>query len=196
MLAQMLGSRLRSKVIGWFFTHADERSYVRQLGKLIGEEDSSNLSRELSRLARLGILTCHPEGRQKYYQANPACPIFQELKGIAVKTFGLGDALRSALAPLGARLRLALIFGSFAAGNESAASDIDLLLVGNTSLCEVSGSLGPVGRALGREINPVVYNPEELKKKAKAGNNFVATVLAGAKIFLIGGADDLAEIAG
>ena len=45
MLERLLGSRLRARVIGWLFTHTDERYYVRQLTELLGE-DSTNLSRE------------------------------------------------------------------------------------------------------------------------------------------------------
>lgn len=80
MLDKLIGSGLRVKLLGWLFTHHDERYFVRQLTGLL-REDSTNISRELARLEKLGILTCEKEGRQKYYQANPRCPIFNELQG-------------------------------------------------------------------------------------------------------------------
>jgi DNA-binding transcriptional ArsR family regulator len=54
MLHDLFGSRLRAKALGWLLTHPDERYFVRQLTGILGE-DSTNLSRELSRLARMGI---------------------------------------------------------------------------------------------------------------------------------------------
>ena len=91
MSVLIFGSRLRSKAIGWLFSHPEERFHVRRLGAILAE-DSTNLSRGLARLAKEGLLVATAEGRQKYYQANAGCPIFAELKGIAVKT---GDVTES-----------------------------------------------------------------------------------------------------
>lgn len=66
---------------------------------------------------------------------------------------GLGDALRQALAPLADRVHLALVYGSWARGEEVADSDLDLLLIGDLKLREAATVLGPVGRQLGREFN-------------------------------------------
>jgi predicted nucleotidyltransferase len=195
MLEKLLGSRLRAKALGWLYCHPGERFFVRQLTGLL-REDSTNLSRELARLAQWGVLTCQQEGRQKYYQANPTCPVFPELKSLAIKTAGLGDVIRSALKPVASRIRLALVFGSFASGHETAASDIDLLLAGNLSLREVASLLGPMQKDIGRNINCVVYRPAELRQKAKAGHHFVTSVLNNPKMFLIGDEGDLARVVG
>lgn len=90
MLEILLGSRLRAKVLGWLFRHPDERYFVRQLTLLV-EEDSTNVSRELARLEKTGILITTTEGKQKYYQANRKSPVFEELHGLMVKTSGLAD---------------------------------------------------------------------------------------------------------
>ena len=175
MLAGLLGSRLRAKVLGWLFTHTDESFYGRRLALLLGE-DSTNISRELARLAEIGVLACRQEGRQRYYQANSRCPVFAELRGLAVKTIGLGDAIRDALTPLADRIHVAFLFGSFAAGRESSESDIDMLVVGKVSLRDLSARLGPVSRATGREINTVVYSPSEFKQRSEDGHPFVVNV--------------------
>jgi predicted nucleotidyltransferase len=93
-------------------------------------------------------------------------------------------------------VRVAFIYGSLARGEETAGSDIDLLLVGDLTLREASAVLGPVGRDLGREFNATVYPPEEFKTKAKEGHPFISEVLRGEKIFLIGDEIDLKGIAG
>ena len=72
-----------------------------------------------------------------YYQADPACPIFIELKSIAAKTFGVAGELGKLLAPHASRLKLAFVYGSVAKGTAAAASDIDLLWVGDLSPSEL-----------------------------------------------------------
>jgi len=37
MLEKLFGSRLRAKVIGWLFTHTDQRFFVRQITSLLKE---------------------------------------------------------------------------------------------------------------------------------------------------------------
>jgi predicted nucleotidyltransferase/DNA-binding MarR family transcriptional regulator len=85
MLETLLGSKLRAKVLGWLFSHPDERYFVRQLTALV-KEDSTNVSRELARLEKTGILVSTTEGRQKYYQANRKSAVFKELKGLMTQS--------------------------------------------------------------------------------------------------------------
>lgn len=193
MLEKLFGSRLRARVIGWLFTHPDERYFVRELTKLL-DEDSTNLSRELAKLQELGFLTSRLEGRQKYYQANARSPVFEELRGLAVKTTGLVDHLRKALQPLTKQIRAAFVHGSFARGEATSASDIDLILIGHLSSRDAAGCLARTGAKLGREVNYVVYDPKEFKKKAKEKQHFMSEVLKAPKIFLMGGEDALKEI--
>jgi predicted nucleotidyltransferase len=194
MLEGLFGSRVRAKVLAWLLTHPDERYFVRQLMGLLSE-DSTNLSRELARLAKMGILTCQEEGRQKYYQVNRDSPVFEELRGLAVKTFAVADVLRQALTPLAPDIRLAFVFGSFAEGREDTGSDVDLAIIGDTSLARVSKALAPAAEKLGREINPVVYPVAEFQSKLADGHHFVNSLLKAKKIFLIGDEDDLAGLA-
>ncbi len=85
MLEALLGSKLRAKVLGWLFSHPDERYFVRQLAALV-KEDSTNVSRALARLEKAGILISTTEGKQKYYQANQQSPLFNELKNLIART--------------------------------------------------------------------------------------------------------------
>ncbi|HOX06737.1 MAG TPA: nucleotidyltransferase domain-containing protein [Planctomycetota bacterium] len=194
MLDKLLGSKLRARVIGWFYTHPDERYFVRQLTALLGE-DSTNLSRELARLADLGVLTREEEGRQKYYRANPQCAVFSELRSMAVKTFGVGDILSAALAPLADHIRAAFIYGSFARGEEQARSDVDVMIVGDATFGDVVEALHPVQEKLGREVNPTVYPEAEFREKLAAGHHFLTSVFSAPKIFLRGDERDLAGLA-
>ena len=185
LLPDLLGSRLRAKVLGWLFTHADDRFFVRQLTALL-DLDSANLSRELARLENMGLLVSTTSGKQKYYQANQNSPIFNELHGLMVKTVGVADILRSDLNPVSQQIKVAFIFGSIANRTENRASDIDVMIIGNITFGDVVDLFSPAEKTLRREINPAVYPVEEFQLKVKINHNFVKTVLEGEKIFLIG----------
>lgn len=195
MLEVLLGSKLRSKVLGWLFTHPDERYFVRQLTKLINE-DSTNVSRELTRQEKAGILVSITEGKQKYYQVNQKSPVFDELHGLIIKTVGIADIMKRALEPRQSDIRLAFIFGSMAKKTEGRLSDIDLLVVGNITFGDMVSLLKPAEEKLGREVNPVVYPVAEFSKKVREDHHFVKTVLEEEKIFLIGDENELKRLAG
>jgi len=180
-------------VLGWLFTHPDERYFVRQLTSLL-KEDSTNVSRELIRLEKTGVLVSTKEGKQKYYQANRKSPVYNELHGLIVKTTGVADVLRSALAPSAGRIKVAFIFGSIAIGNEDKASDIDVMVVGDISFGDVVSLLSLAEEKLGREINSVVYPLAEFTQKVKTDHHFVKTVIEGEKIFLVGDEGELARL--
>lgn len=194
VLAHLFGSKLRSRLIGWMMTHADERFFVRQLTTIL-HEDSTNLSRELARLSRMGILTSQKEGKQKYYQVNRECPIFPELRGLAVKTAGLTDVLRKCLSEISHRIQAAFIYGSFARGDEGKASDVDVMVIGQAGFPEVVAALGKAQQELGREVNPTVYPAEEFREKLLSGHHFLTSLMNEPMIFVIGDRHELEELA-
>jgi len=190
MLEQLFGSRLRARVIGWLFSHPDERFYARQLMGLLGE-DATNLARELAKLESLGIVTSQREGQQKYYQPNPRCPVFDELVGLAVKTTGIADVLRTALLPHAERIDAALVYGSVARRDHTAESDIDLLIVGDVSPRELLPVLTELETTLAREINALTLTEAELAQRVADGEPFIASILASSMIFVIGDQEQL-----
>jgi DNA-binding transcriptional ArsR family regulator len=193
MLETIFGSKLRARLIGWLFTHSDERYYVRQLTNLL-DEDSTNVSRELARLAVSGILTMQIEGRQKYYQADPRSPVFDELRSMAVKTVGLGDLMRSALLPFRDRIRTAFIYGSFAKGRANAKSDIDIIIIGEISSAEAAPAISAAQQRLRREINSTIYPAKEFKSKLAGGSHFLNSLMQSEKILLFGDEHELARL--
>jgi len=193
MLEQLFGSRLRAVVVGRLFSRPGERSFVRQLSALVSE-DPANVSRELARLERLGLVVSVVEGRQKYYRANPESPVYPELRSLALKTAGLADVLRQALKPFAREIDVAFAYGSLAAGTEGPQSDVDLLIVGEVSLRKLAPAIRHASETLMREINPVVLNPAELRSRIRRRDHFVTTVLDSPKILLIGDAAGLKRV--
>lgn len=195
MLESLLGSKLRAKVLGWLFTHPDERYFVRQLTTLV-EEDSTNVSRELARLEKTGILISTTEGKQKYYQANRQSPLFNELHGLMLKTVGVADIIKKALEPRMADIKLAFIFGSVAKRAENRFSDIDLLVVGDITFGEVVDLISTAEGTLNRELNPVVYTLSEFNKRLSENHYFISDILSGDKIFVVGDENELQSLVG
>ncbi len=194
MLEELFGSRLRAKLVSWLFLHPDQRYFGRQLAELLAE-DSANISRELARLAKMGILLRQEEGRQKYYQAYRGSPTFSELQGLAIKTAGVADVLREALSSLSRKIRVAFVHGSFAKGTVKPDSDIDLVVVGSCSFGDVVAAVSHAQDKLHREVNPSVYPVDEFKAKVASKHHFVSSVLREPKIFLIGDEDGLGRLA-
>jgi predicted nucleotidyltransferase len=133
-------------------------------------------------------------GRQKHYQANPGAPIFAELCGIASKTMGLAEPLRQALAPLAPQISAAFVYGSVAKRQDSASSDVDLMIVSDElTYPDLFTVLEGVTRKLGREVKPTIYSREQWAQRVARGDSFLERVRAQPRIWLIGDDDALAE---
>ena len=193
-LGSLLFGKTRGSVLGLLLTRPDEEFHVRRIARLAGASPGP-VQRELKLLAEAGILRCRDLGHQLLYSANPASPIHAELQGLVIKTVGLADSLRAALAPIAGQIRVAFIFGSFAAGRQQSTSDVDLMIIGDTSIASVARELAESQRRLGREINPTIYSPAEFASKLRAGHHFLTSVMAGPKIFLIGDEHELRRLA-
>jgi predicted nucleotidyltransferase len=191
--AAVLFRKTRRQLLGWLFTHTDESFYVRELVRVSGAAAGA-VSKELEELTAAGILRRTARGNQVFYQANPASPIFEEIKSIILKTAGLADQLRRALAPLTDRIRVALIYGSGARGLLRASSDVDLLVVGEVPFGEIVSALATAQSSLGREINPVVYSAREFRSKLRARHHFLTTVMREPHQFVVGGPSDLERL--
>jgi predicted nucleotidyltransferase len=152
-IEKLFGSRIRAKLLGWFFTHTGVSFFVRQLASIL-KEDPSNLSREMASLERLGILKSTRQGNLKHFQANPGCPFFAEMKGLVLKTNGVAGQIKKAMDSL-AGIEFAFIYGSFARGEEQTDSDVDLFIVGNMDMDLLDTSIGDLEKSLGRSINYV-----------------------------------------
>lgn len=191
-LSGALFTTTQQRVLACLFGEAGRSYAVNELIQATGA-GSGAVQRELARLAGSGLLTVEHVGNQKRYRANPDAPIHDELVSIVRKTFGLAEPLREALAPLADRIHAAFLYGSIAKGSDTARSDIDLMVVADDlTYAEVMLALHPVAERLGRQINPTVYDRDELRNRIEGGNSFVTRVLEQPRQWLIGGDDDLA----
>ncbi len=165
--------------------HADESFFVRQLGTILNE-DSTNLSRELSNLEKAGILKSTRQGNLKYFQVNKNCSFFNELKGLILKTIGVAGELKTALEKMRSDIEYAFIYGSYAKGKEVADSDVDVIIIGTVDLDRLDSLISGLEKKLGRTINYITYSRKEFKEKTRARDGFIIDVLKDKKIMLAG----------
>jgi len=192
-LSATLFGKTRRAVLALLYSHVEEPFYLRQIARTAGGGLGA-VQRELKKLSEAGIIRRTVRGRQVYYQANPECPVYSELKSLVVKTVGVGDVLRAALVPLSDRINVAFLFGSLARGGERSSSDADVMIVGDVTFAEVVSVLGRAQETVRREINPLVYPPEEFQSKLTADHHFLKKVLEESKFFLIGDEYELAKL--
>ena len=192
-LSATLFGKTRRAVLALLYSHIDESFYVRQIARTAGVGLGA-VQRELKKLFEAGIIRRTVHGRQVYYQANQQCPVYTELKSLVVKTVGVGDVLRAALVPLSDRINVAFLFGSMVGGGERSSSDADVMVVGDVTFAEVVSVLSRAQETVRREINPIVYPPEEFRFKLAADHHFLKKVLEGSKFFLIGDEHELAKL--
>ena len=189
-LADALFTTTQQRVLSLLFGQPSRSFFASELIELTGS-GSGAVQRELKRLASSGLVTVTRIGRQKHYQANADSPVFEELCGLVLKSVAMVEPIREALESLTDRIIMAIIYGSVAKGYDRADSDIDLLVVADqVTLEDVYTALVPVEGRLDRRINPALYTPREFAHRKAAGNAFLARVLAGEHIVLIGSEDE------
>jgi predicted nucleotidyltransferase len=195
ILEALFTSQARVEVLKLFFLRSSNRHYLREIAALT-DQPIRAIQRELARLESAQILQSSRDGNRKYFRVNLDSPIFTDLRALLMKTAGIGEIVRKELQKQAHSIQAAFIFGSFAQGMESSTSDVDLLVIGGITGRDLSLLLSQAKELLGREFNPIVMRTEELQNKVRDEDPFIENVLHAPKIFLIGGEDEFAQLAG
>jgi predicted nucleotidyltransferase len=185
-IATALFSDSQARVYRWLFGQPNRSFHLSELRRLTGL-GSASLQRELRKLADSGLVSSERVGNLRCFRANPESPVLSELVTLTRKTLGLQPMLSDALAPLVPRLRAAWVYGSVARQTDTAASDVDVMVIGDDlTLREVLERLLPVEKELGRKINPTCYSVAEFASRRSEPDSFVSRVLAQPIFLLIG----------
>lgn len=190
-VANALFTKVQQRVLGVLFGNPDRSFYANELIERAGSGTGA-VQREVARLEAAGLVTVRRVGNQKHYQANAAAPVYEELRGLVLKTSGLVDVLRAALQPLAERIESAFVYGSVAKRQDTAGSDIDLMVVSDDlSYADLFAALEEAASRLGRTVNPTVYSRKELDKRLRSDNAFIKRVWSQPRLQVIGEAHDL-----
>jgi len=114
-------------------------------------------------------------GRQKYFQLDRNFSLFNEVRSIVSKTIGAVPSIAQSLKKIEG-IEEAYVFGSFAHNQQDAASDIDLLVIGDPIGQDLAEAVRKLERRLGREINYTVMGRKELNSRRARKDAFVQSV--------------------
>ncbi len=193
-LLECLFGKTRRSILALLYSHSDESFHLRKILRLTGISPGAG-QRELKRLSEAGIILRSLRDNQVHFQANPDCPIHDELKSFITKTQGVADVLRSALKPLAGSIKTAAVYGSIAQGAATKESDVDVLIIGDVAFADVVEKLSPAQDVLRREVNPCVMSEAEFQSRISKGDHFLMSILKGAFVPLLGDTDELVRLA-
>lgn len=189
---ELFGSQTLPRLLSLLIENPGRPMTVGELARELGGANRDSLYRALRRAEAAGVVTREIRGRTSAYMAATDSPVYPELKSLLTKLLGLGPQIRQALTGREG-VEQAFLYGSYASGEDTAASDVDLFVIGSLSGLELTTALRPVLGNLGREINVTSYTRSEVETRLAAGNPFIADVWAKPKIMLIGEEADLPQ---
>jgi len=191
MLNKLFSSKTRVEILKLFLFNTNNSFYQRQISNLTAQS-IRGVQREVDKLNRIGLIERSIQGNRIYYKVNKKCPIVEDLKNIFFKSVGIAEVLKDNFKEKG--IKVAFIYGSYAKGEESLLSDIDLMVIGDISSKELSSILSKPKKELMREINYVVFSLNEFINKAMRKDHFINSVLKDKKIYIIGSEDELKRL--
>ncbi len=188
-----LFTKTQQRVLGLLYGKPTQSFYTNEIVRL-ADMGRGTIRRELVRLVSSGLLVVTQTGNQHHYKANSENPIYQELLAIVRKTFGIADVIQAELAPVYEQIDLAFIYGSIAKSEDTASSDVDLLVVSDSlAFADLMAVLADAEKSLGRSINPSIYTAEQIKDKLKQKNSFLTRLMEQPKLWVKGDEDDIGE---
>jgi predicted nucleotidyltransferase len=173
----------RQRLLTFYFANPSARLHLRDLAQRLGI-DPSNLSKELVRLEREGLFRSEIIGRQKFFQLNRSYPLYTEVRGIVSKTIGASSLIADSLKKI-AGIEEAWLHGSFARNQQDAASDIDVLLIGNPSADTLSDAISKLEHQLGREIGYTIMTRKEFESRRARKDAFLENVWQNKRVSLV-----------
>jgi predicted nucleotidyltransferase len=181
-----LRSKARRRLLAYYFTNPTARLHLRDLAQRLGI-DASNLSKELRRLEIEGLFRSDVSGRQKYFQLNREYALFDEVRGIVMKTIGAVTLIARSLKKVEG-LNAAYLYGSFARDQQDASSDIDVLIIGAPPQEILAEAVRKLERQLGREINYTILTPKEFEARRSRKDAFLENLWRNKRVVLLGAA--------
>jgi len=192
ILERILSSKVRASIFTILFGVDEEETHTRELARQSGFAEAS-IRQELANLVDIDLVESRRDGNRRYYKANKIHPLYVDIRQLVMKTRGLLRTLEEALdIP---SIQCAFIFGSMARGTPSAKSDVDLVVIGEISLRQLTSLLSRATELTSREINPHILTALEYRKRMKNHDHFVTNVISGEKTFIKGTQHDLDAMA-
>jgi len=189
MLKDFVISKVRVKLLDLFFGNPRELYHVRELVRKTSEEINA-VRRELLHLENVGILKKEPRGNRLYYWVHPNYLLYNELLFIVAKETGLGEQIIRNKNRIG-RIAFCVFSSKFVKQTERKEDEVDILVVGNVVMAELSVLIKAEEQKKGREINYTVMTTEEFEFRKRRRDPFLLSILSSGKVMIIGDEDEL-----
>ena len=176
-LGLLFPSLAMARLVIFFWVHPKQRFHLRDLMRRTGLS-SASLQNELRRMTEIGALRREDEGARTYYVANQEHPSWRAWVLLLRASASPSDILREALIDADG-IEAAFIFGSQARGDTRADSDVDLFLIGSEEgRDQALYQLSEAEFLMGKELDVIGYDEEQLATRVRSGSSFVNAVLA------------------
>lgn len=189
MLEDLIISKVRVKVLTLFLLNPKKIFYVREIVRGIKEEINA-VRRELSHLEKAKMVQKERRANRLYYSFRHDHPLYFELLEIINKSYGLGKGILKQRAKLG-KLKFVMLSGKFVRDKERDPDEVDLLVVGDVVLPQLSQIVRAEEVRRDREINYTVMTNQEFDFRKKRRDPFVLKILRGSRIMIIGDEEEL-----
>ena len=184
MLADLITSKTRVKLLNIFLAQPNEMFHVRECVRRTGEEINA-VRRELLFLEKKGVFQKEARANRVYYSLSKDYPFYYDLLLIGSKTIGLGDDILKNKPKLG-KIKFAMFSGAFARKAKHSPDQVDLIIVGTVVLPELALLVRNEETRLGTEINYTAMTEEEFKFRKQRNDPFLVNILTGSRIMIIG----------
>jgi predicted nucleotidyltransferase len=185
-LVEVFGGTGRSRMLRALFSEPGRGFGQRELAAVAGV-DPGSVARLLKRWVVAGLVVRRQADGLPRYAASQD-PELAPLARWMQQDSALVATLRSALSPLKG-VDVALVFGSVAAGQAGAQSDVDVLVLGAVSELKLNAALKPAGRVLGRAVHATAFTRDSFKQQILGGESFALGIVEGPRLALIGELD-------
>jgi len=188
-LQDFIISKVRVKLLTVFLTDPANMFYIRELTRKVNEEINA-VRRELIHMQAVGMVKDEKRGNRIYYVFNKNYLFHKELMSMIGKSSGLGLAIIRASPKLG-RIKFAMISGRFVRQMPRIQGAVDLLLVGDLIMPQLTELIKEQEAKLSREINYTVMTEAELSYRKTHSDPFIIRILSASRIMLIGDEEEL-----
>lgn len=190
-LENLFRSRAQVLILKLLFLNSSSEFHANDIARKTGLAPST-IAKEMPVIQNIGLALRRTQGNLVFYKINNQSVIYNELKRIFLK-FEMLDEIISRDLPK-EKIKYALIYGSFAKGTESQASDIDLLVIGDVNEDALLRSISKTERTIGREINYLLWNEKEFMERVEKKIPLIKEISKTSIMMIVGDEDEFKRL--
>jgi hypothetical protein len=181
MLAQLLSSKPKSKLVNLFLTNP-QRSFSATELRISTGISSAFLKKTLRELSRMEFLFIGEKNKVKYYQVNKHFALYPELLNMLNKSkVRVADLLAKAATKVG-ECKLIVLTGVFAGKPRI---ETDVLFVGRVSARKLEHFIQIAEKFAEQEINYSVFTPSEYEYRQIMSDRFIKNIMENSPVIIL-----------